>query len=85
MRARDALMAASFADRRDMPVEAACAQPESDDEAGLIAVAILLRCYGIAADPGQIRHRMGTARVAVTEILRCAKDFGAQRAGIGLR
>src|SRR5437667_64647 len=38
--------------------------------------AILLRCHGIAADPDQIRHRMGAKRLGVTEILRCAKEFG---------
>nr|WP_081335039.1 type I secretion system permease/ATPase [Bradyrhizobium elkanii] len=52
------------------------AESEHDDESGLIALAILLRCHGIAADPGQIRHRIGAARLGVTEILRCAKDFG---------
>ena len=41
-----------------------------------MAVTILLRCHGVAADPEQIRHRMGAARVGVTEILRCAKEFG---------
>lgn len=46
------------------------------DESGLVALAILLRCHGIAADPGQIRHRVGAVRLGVTEILRCAKDFG---------
>ncbi len=39
-------------------------------------MAILLRCHVIAADPQQIRHRMGTSRVGVTEILRCTKEFG---------
>ncbi|MGY3133505.1 subfamily B ATP-binding cassette protein HlyB/CyaB [Bradyrhizobium sp. USDA 4503] len=55
---------------------AAGVESEHDDESGLIALAILLRCHGIAADPGQIRHRIGAARLGVTEILRCAKDFG---------
>lgn len=55
---------------------AASVDSEDVDESGLIALAILLRCHGIAADPGQIRHRVGAARLGVTEILRCAKDFG---------
>ncbi|WP_156438186.1 type I secretion system permease/ATPase [Bradyrhizobium valentinum] len=83
MRARDTMMAARFGERSDMTVQPArsdseivSAEPESGDESGLVAVAILLRCHGIAADPGQIRHRMGAARLGVTEILRCAKEFG---------
>ena len=83
MRARDTLMGARFGERSDMAVqparsdsEAASTEPENGDESGLVAVAILLRCHGIAADPDQIRHRMGAARLGVTEILRCAKDFG---------
>jgi ATP-binding cassette, subfamily B, bacterial HlyB/CyaB len=86
-RVRDVLMRAGdtvrarFADQRDTAVPAASieseASPESGsgDESGLLALAILLRCHGIAADPDQIRHRVGAARVGVTEILRCAKDF----------
>ncbi|MER8634109.1 type I secretion system permease/ATPase [Mesorhizobium opportunistum] len=75
MRARDTLMRARVADRRDPPPQAASNDSENDDS-GLLALAILLHCHGIAADPGQIRHRMGAARAGVTEILRCAKDFG---------
>src|SRR6266404_2200737 len=86
-RGRDVLMRAwdtvraRFADQRDSAVPAASieseASPESGsgDESGLLALAILLRCHGIAADPDQIRHRVGAARVGVTEMLRCAKDF----------
>jgi subfamily B ATP-binding cassette protein HlyB/CyaB len=75
-RARAVLMAAPSADRGDIVVRAAGAESGVDDESGLVAVAILLRCHGIAADPDQIRHRMGVARLGVTEILRCAKEFG---------
>ncbi|RUX39742.1 type I secretion system permease/ATPase, partial [Mesorhizobium sp. M4A.F.Ca.ET.050.02.1.1] len=75
-RARDTVMRPRFADRRDTAAEATSTASESDDDSGLIALAILLRCHGIAADPDQIRHRMGAARVGVTEVLRCAKDFG---------
>jgi subfamily B ATP-binding cassette protein HlyB/CyaB len=81
MRARDILMGMCFGERSDMPVQAAASEAAStelgsDDESGLVAVAILLRCHGIAADPEQIRHRMGVTRLGVTEILRCAKEFG---------
>ena len=37
---------------------------------------IYLLRHGIAADPEQIRHRMGTSRIGVTEILRCTREFG---------
>jgi subfamily B ATP-binding cassette protein HlyB/CyaB len=81
--ARDTLMAACFGERSvtaGQPAksdsEVVSAEPEGGDESGLVAVAILLRCHGIAADPGQIRHRMGAVRLGVTEILRCAKEFG---------
>jgi subfamily B ATP-binding cassette protein HlyB/CyaB len=75
-RAREALMPAPSADRGDIAVHADSTEAGDDDESGLVAVAILLRCHGIAADPGQIRHRMGVTRLGVTEILRCAKEFG---------
>src|SRR5260221_5507630 len=76
MRARDTLMHAGFADRRDITVQAASTESESADESGLVALVILLRCHGIGAEPEQIRHRLGTAQVGITEMLRCAKDFG---------
>jgi subfamily B ATP-binding cassette protein HlyB/CyaB len=83
MQARDSLMRACFGERNDMAIQAAESDfdaasivPQSEDESGLLAVAILLRCHGIAADPEQIRHRLGAARLGVTEILRCAKEFG---------
>ncbi|WOH67864.1 type I secretion system permease/ATPase [Bradyrhizobium sp. BWA-3-5] len=83
MHAFDTLMGGCCGERHDMAVqaassesEAATTQLERGDESGLVAVAILLRCHGIAADPEQIRHRMGAARLGVTEILRCAKEFG---------
>ncbi|WP_456631175.1 type I secretion system permease/ATPase [Bradyrhizobium sp. URHC0002] len=83
MHARDTLMGMCFSERSDMSVqpaisesEVASTELESGDESGLVAVTILLRCHGVAADPEQIRHRMGAARLGVTEILRCAKEFG---------
>ncbi len=44
-------------------------------QSGLAALVLLLRFHGIGADPEQIRHRFGNA-IGVTEMLRCAKDFG---------
>ena len=43
---------------------------------GLEALVTLLRFQGVAADRGQIRHRLGTTRVDAPEMLRCAKDLG---------
>jgi subfamily B ATP-binding cassette protein HlyB/CyaB len=84
-KAPDLLMRGRFAARDEIANEAAdtespaaAVNSEGVDESGLIALAILLRCHGIAADPGQIRHRVGAARLGVTEILRCAKDFGVK-------
>ncbi|AWO93191.1 MULTISPECIES: type I secretion system permease/ATPase [Bradyrhizobium] len=74
--AGDALASARSAERSDMPVQESSPEPTDGDESGLIAMAILLRCHGIAADPEQIRHRMGTSRIGVTEILRCSREFG---------
>jgi ATP-binding cassette, subfamily B, bacterial HlyB/CyaB len=48
----------------------------ADDESGLRALVTLLRCHGIAAEPVQIRHQMGTAQIGVADMLRCAKTFG---------
>ena len=84
-RAREALMPAPSADRGDIAVHADSTESGDDDESGLVAVAILLRCHGIAADPGQIRHRMGVTRLGVTEILRCAKEFGLKARAQGQR
>jgi subfamily B ATP-binding cassette protein HlyB/CyaB len=49
--------------------------PKAGDD-GLSALVMLLRCHGVAADSGQIRHRLGTAAIGVTEMLRCAKELG---------
>src|SRR5712691_5313616 len=43
---------------------------------GLQALVMLMRFQGVAADPRQIRHLLGMARIGVPEMLRCAKDLG---------
>jgi ATP-binding cassette, subfamily B, bacterial HlyB/CyaB len=43
---------------------------------GLEALVTLLRFQGVAADHGQIRHRLGATKVGAPEMLRCAKDLG---------
>jgi ATP-binding cassette, subfamily B, bacterial HlyB/CyaB len=37
---------------------------------------MLLRFHEIGADPAQIRHQFGGAKVGIPEMLRCAKDLG---------
>ena len=43
---------------------------------GLESLVTLLHLQGVAADREQIRHRLGTAKIGVAEMLRCAKDLG---------
>ena len=60
----------------DPAIETAGTGPEKSDDTGLTALVMLLRCHGIGAEPGQIRHRCGTATIGITEMLRCAKELG---------
>jgi ATP-binding cassette, subfamily B, bacterial HlyB/CyaB len=48
----------------------------SQEETGLFALVLLLRLHGVAAEEEQLCHRLGTRQVGVTEMLRCAKEFG---------
>src|SRR6266699_4719931 len=43
---------------------------------GLEALVTLLHLQGVAADAGQIRHRLGTDKIGAAEMLRCARDLG---------
>ena len=36
----------------------------------------MLRLLGVAADAGQIRHRLGTNKIGAPEMIRCAKGLG---------
>src|SRR5262245_32935564 len=45
-------------------------------DSGLEALVTLLHFQGVAADRGQIRHRLGTDKIGAPEMLRCAKDLG---------
>src|SRR5215470_2792364 len=49
---------------------------DSPPDSGLEALVMLLRLQGVAADAGQIRHRLGTDKIGAPEMLRCAKDLG---------
>ena len=48
----------------------------SQEETGLFALVLLLRLNGVAAEEEQLCHRLGTRRVDITEMLRCAKGVG---------
>jgi ATP-binding cassette, subfamily B, bacterial HlyB/CyaB len=63
-------------DRVDPAVEFTETDPTKADDSGLAALVMLLRCHGIGAESGQIRHRCGTATIGITEMLRCAKELG---------
>jgi subfamily B ATP-binding cassette protein HlyB/CyaB len=56
-----------------MPVEV---EQKTAVDQGLAAFVMLVRFQGMAADPEQIRHRVGRPSMGVPEMLRCAKDLG---------
>jgi subfamily B ATP-binding cassette protein HlyB/CyaB len=76
VRAAKSVRDARGADGSKIAGEAAQIRSANADESGLPALVTLLRCHGIAAEPGQIRHRLGIARIGVADMLRCAKIFG---------
>ena len=43
---------------------------------GLEALVTLLHLQGVAADAGQIRHRLGTDKIGAADMLRCARELG---------
>jgi ATP-binding cassette, subfamily B, bacterial HlyB/CyaB len=45
-------------------------------DTGLEALVTMLRLLGVAADAGQIRHRLGTNKIGAPEMIRCAKGLG---------
>src|SRR6476660_10467797 len=56
-----------------MSIETNGARPT---DPGLEALVTLLHLQGVAADAGQIAHRLGTDKIGVPEMLRCARDLG---------
>jgi subfamily B ATP-binding cassette protein HlyB/CyaB len=62
--------------RIGIPTEPAATGDADADSSGLGALVMLLRCHGIGAEAGQIRHRCGTAAIGITEMVRCAKELG---------
>src|SRR6202521_551933 len=51
-------------------------QMTSQEETGLFVLVLLLRLHGVAAEEEQLCHSLGTRSVGITEMLRCAKEFG---------
>jgi subfamily B ATP-binding cassette protein HlyB/CyaB len=62
--------------RVEIPTKLAGTDDTKADDSGLGTLVILLRCHGIGAEAGQIRHRCGTATIGIPEMLRCAKELG---------
>ena len=50
--------------------------PAAPADPGLEALLLLLHLKDVAADRGQLRHRLGTDKIGAAEMLRCAKDLG---------
>jgi len=46
------------------------------NDPGLETLVSLLQLQGVAADAWQIRHRLGTDKIGVAEMIRCARDLG---------
>jgi subfamily B ATP-binding cassette protein HlyB/CyaB len=46
------------------------------NDPGLAALVTLLHLQGVAANAGQIAHRLGANTIGAPEMLRCARDFG---------
>src|SRR5262249_49599380 len=59
--------------RATMSIETNGARPA---DPGLEALVTLLHLQGVAADAGQIAHRLGTDKIGASEMLRCARDLG---------
>ena len=66
-------MNATLPRRAQVSTETDSARPA---DPGLDALVTLLHFQGVAADRGQIRHRLGTTKIGAAEMLRCAKDLG---------
>lgn len=73
---RDLTQRFSRDERGQAGAPSAKAESTDADGSSLLALVTLLRCHGIAADPEQIRHRLGTPQPGIADMLRCAKDFG---------
>src|SRR6266571_634742 len=57
---------------------AAETQSSGTVDPGLVALGLLLRLNGVAAEAEQIRQRCRTATIGIADMLRCAKTFGCK-------
>jgi subfamily B ATP-binding cassette protein HlyB/CyaB len=57
-------------------------ETQQPPDQGLTAMVVLLRFFGIGADPKQISHQFGGASIGVPDMLRCAKQFGLKARAI---
>jgi subfamily B ATP-binding cassette protein HlyB/CyaB len=73
---QDVVMQYGYESRDQAAVDTADVNDASLPDSGLSALVMLLRIHGVAAEGEQIRHRLGTAKIGVTEMLRCAKELG---------
>lgn len=67
------------------PNDEAAAPDPAQTESALLALVILLRCHGVGAEPEQIRHRIGSPRIGVAEMLRCAKEMDLKARALSTR
>ena len=67
------------------PNDEAAAPDPAATESALLALVILLRCHGVGAEPEQIRHRIGSARIGVAEMLRSAKEMDLKARALSTR
>ena len=58
---------------------------ELPNDPGIIALVMLMRLHGVAADGDQIRHRFAARPVGVAEMVRCGKEFGLRTRGVRTR
>jgi ATP-binding cassette, subfamily B, bacterial HlyB/CyaB len=59
--------------------------PAGPPDSGIEALVLLLRLQGVSADAGEIRHRLGTDRIGVAEMLRCARELGLKARAVRTR
>jgi ATP-binding cassette, subfamily B, bacterial HlyB/CyaB len=55
---------------------------QTPTDQGLAVLVIMLRFHGISADPKQISHQFGGSSIGVSEMLRCARQFGLKARAI---
>jgi subfamily B ATP-binding cassette protein HlyB/CyaB len=57
-------------------VSSSSPSPAAPADPGLEALLLLLHLKDVAADRGQLRHRLGADKIGAPEMIRCARDLG---------